>query len=231
VYCGNELVRSPYSKMIVPNIEVSSSAKIADMVTRHGFAIWRGLYLPPLISAVMNKVVSNIQRPEAYASLKHGTMDPNILGPRLKNELLTREVGAAFQSMLGNAEYTISDAESPIFVSGHGKKPTVWHQDKCVNKIPSALVWVALTSCGISSPSMSIALHGISEVHPVFLADDIRRSAEKDRLMEQSGWPVMTLIFNPGDAVFFNSYSIHKTYITSEMTHQRVSVKLTAVPN
>lgn len=216
--------------MSAPDIEVASARDVPEMVGRHGFAIRRGLFPGALIGAVLAKVSANANTQAAYANYSYGTMDPNVLGPELKAQLLTPDIAATFDAMLEGAAFHVPDAESPIFVSWQAKTPTVWHQDKCVNAKPSALVWIALTPCGVTSPSMKIVLKGLREAHPLLLEEDRRRVAEKEAVIAASGWPVMTLVFNPGDAVFFNSYSVHKTHITPEMEKPRVSVKLTAVP-
>ncbi len=217
--------------MTVPDIRVASPADAAAMVAKHGFAAWRGLLDPDLVHSVMERVIANQNAIDAYASPKHGTMRPGVMASDLRQRLLTPNTASTFGLMLGGSEFTISDDESPIFVSYKGAKPTVWHQDKCVNVKPSALVWIALTSCGVTSPSMLLALRGMTEPHPMFLKDEVSRAAEKDHAMSLTGWTVVKLEFTPGDAVFFNSYSIHKTYVSREMTETRVSVKQTAVPN
>lgn len=212
------------------DIEVRNAAQAASIIEQYGCAIWRGLIPTVLIRDVLDKVIPKLEDKAAYASLSRGTMNIEMLGTDLIKRLMTPDVVGTFGLMLQSG-FIISALESCVFIAADNFTPTVWHQDACVNRLKSAIVWVAMAECGVTAPGISFALRKPDGEVPVFLHDNFDSAETKNQLMAETGWPVITPVFQPGDAVFFNSYSIHKTHVTPDMSKVRAAFKLTAVPN
>ena len=113
--------------------------------------------------------------------------------------------------------------------------PHTWHQDgslglnfpfnyqkKYLSKPLNKLItlWLPLTPCGINSPSLQFITQNLKKpLHFNYLKEEILKE-----IFNQKDFYAPTL--KVGDAVIFLNGTLHKTYVTSTMTKDRISIEL-----
>lgn len=80
------------------------------------------------------------------------------------------------------------------------------------------MAWIAVTPCGVNAPGLSFALKNPGRY--IGGKDEVEKTV--------SSLPVISPVFEPGDAFFFDVFSIHKTNQTQDMPLSRVAYKLGA---
>ncbi len=195
-------------------IETTSPAEVVRLVKKFGVAIWRRLVPPEITSAILAPAEEHLQRPESYASLRYGVLNLNILPADLQAACVVPEISEVYSAALGPHEVSIRE----IYLTRPGFfHPHEWHQDaNAKNRRYHFMTWIAATPCGLYAPGLSFALGNPGEYLPGGPADVVEKSA------------VISPIFEPGDAFFFDVFSIHKTNQTEEMPLSRVAYKLGA---
>ena len=113
--------------------------------------------------------------------------------------------------------------------------PHQWHQDGALGfnflsvsaeagcaegLLEMITIWIALGPCGLDSPGLELVTQPIQElVQPELLTDCHLRTAFAPELF----WtPVMA----KGDALLFSGDILHRTHVTSDMSHDRTSIEL-----
>jgi hypothetical protein len=104
-----------------------------------------------------------------------------------------------------------------------------WHQDGAFlgKDIRSLNVWVALTDCGIDSPSMDMIPRRLHEIVPTGTEGAMFKWSVSPLMFDQvceSGKP-QHLIFKAGDAIIFDEMNLHKTSTSPEMSAKRYAVE------
>lgn len=104
-----------------------------------------------------------------------------------------------------------------------------WHQDGAFlgKDIRSLNVWVALTDCGIDSPSMDMIPRRLHEIVPTGTEGAMFNWSVSPLMIEQvceSGKP-QHLIFKAGDAIIFDEMNLHRTSTLPEMTKTRLAIE------
>jgi hypothetical protein len=104
-----------------------------------------------------------------------------------------------------------------------------WHQDGAFlgKDIRSLNVWVALTDCGIDSPSMDMIPRRLHEIVPTGTEGAMFNWSVSPLMFDQvceSGKP-QHLIFKAGDAIIFDEMNLHKTSTSPEMSAKRYAVE------
>jgi len=81
-------------------------------------------------------------------------------------------------------------------------------------------IWIALGPCGLDSPGLELVTQPIQELVQLELLTDCHlRTAFAPELF----WtPVMA----KGDALLFSGDILHRTHVTSDMSHDRTSIEL-----
>lgn len=188
--------------------------EVVAAVHNHGFYIWRGLVAPDLVSAVLGPTIRHIYNVKAYVSLKYRVLRLNVVPEH--HRLIVPEVVDVFNAALGPHDITIQEiylAPPEYF------KPHPWHQDEYDGLQPyHFMVWIAATPCGVDAPGLSFAKGNPRR----YLGDDdevVKAANERE---------IVNPVFAPGDAVFFDSFSLHKTNLTAATTLGRVAYKLGA---
>lgn len=202
------------------NLEVQHSAQVGPLVHKYGVAVWRKLVPETVTNEVVETISKNLVNPAAYISTKGGSMTSTILSTELRRARVTQGMSDGLDSILNAPGFIHDDgsSHSGIYVTHPAFKLThPWHQDAEANlKDYCACVWVACTHCGEHAPGIAFALNNPGR----------RIETSADDMV--SGLPVFAPVLAPGDAVFFDIYSLHATYRRPEMTHNRVAYKLTA---
>jgi ectoine hydroxylase-related dioxygenase (phytanoyl-CoA dioxygenase family) len=104
-----------------------------------------------------------------------------------------------------------------------------WHQDGAFlgKGIRTLNVWIALTDCGIDSPSMDMIPRRLREIVPTGTEGawfDWSISPKMiDQVLAQGNFQHLT--FKVGDAIIFDEMNLHQTSMTPEMTAQRYAVE------
>lgn len=198
----------------------------AANVLRTGWSMWRGLYPLEMIDQILLAVRAREGDPLAYDTPQRGCMSLDIFTEKSKRQLLTPTLAEALFHVIG-AQFYLEQSHSPIYLIRPGERPWVWHQDACVLPENGGCVWIALTDCGVTAPGLAMAQWGEQRKHPAFETEKFAEYVARDDAMAALGCPVVAPVFRPGDAVFFNAYSIHKTHITLDMPDQRIALRLT----
>ena len=104
-----------------------------------------------------------------------------------------------------------------------------WHQDGAFlgEDIRTLNVWVALTDCGIDSPSMDMIPRRLHEIAPTGTEGAMFNWSVSPLMIEQickNGKP-QHLIFNAGDAIIFDEKNLHRTSTLPEMTKTRLAIE------
>ena len=193
-----------------------SPAEIVAAVHTNGFAIWRGLVPVPVVNTILGPMVQHMDIPQSYASIKYRVLKLGIMPEAQRLSCIVPEVSGVFTAALGPHDVTIQE----IYLAPPGFfKPHPWHQDEYDGLQPyHFMVWIAVTPCGVDAPGLSFAKGNPRR----FLGDP--DEAERAAYERETISPVMA----PGDAIFFDSFSLHKTNITPEMKLGRVAYKLGA---
>ena len=198
-------------------VEVTTPADAVSSVLTNGVAIWRGLIPPEVAIALEPYVESNVENVQSYVSLKFGVLNLAVLPPPLQRQCTSPEIRATFDLALGPNEINIRE----IYVTVPGYyQPHPWHQDANEkNQEYHFMCWVACTACGMSAPGLSFAMPNPGKYIGGEFEDFISRGYEAN---------VISPIFAPGDAFFFDCHSVHKTNVHPAMTMSRIAYKLGA---
>jgi hypothetical protein len=108
---------------------------------------------------------------------------------------------------------------------------TTWHQDgSFLGEGTRALnVWVALTPCGGDrpAPGLHLVADRMSELLPGEGGTGRATIAGPDLIdhLRKTGLGVDVPTFDPGDALLFDELMCHRTYLTEEMTEERLALE------
>ncbi len=216
-----------------PMLEVTAPEQVGPVVLKHGLAIWRRLLPHRTMERLVDCAVPHLADKDAYVSRKGGVLSGAVCPPELRFDRVSPEIDAVFRAFWGGpVEYCPLYCCYLIQTAGNTYKRHPWHQD--MPFLPGGnilMTWTALVPCGIEAPSVSFAT--VRPDHVIFRHPDaVTRcdEAENAAVMARSGLPTVDLVLDPGDTVFFDGLSVHKTYADPLMTKDRISFKLAAGP-
>lgn len=201
------------------NIEVSDPSQVGPLVRKYGVAIMRQAVPQTTIAAMMDIVVANLNNLQSYVVIKGGVMSSSVLPMDLRQARATPQVHAGLNSILGS--YAIINdnglSSSGIYMTDKRFKTIhPWHQDASDEfSAYGACVWVAMTECGADAPGLAFATRNPG-----------RRLSQTEVEEYVKTCPIVSPVYRPGDAVFFDNYSLHATHRTPEMTKNRAAFKL-----
>lgn len=198
------------------HLEVRTAADAARCVKTHGVAIWRNLIPPAVTQAVIEPVLQNQSNELAHVTRKYGVLSGGILSQEEQIKWLTPDVLDVFTQLTGG-KFAVVPSE--IYYTAPQVLPHVWHQDANAHKMDyRAMSWVAVTPCGREQPGLSFALGNPGR----YLGGDAGVSeAMKER-------DIISPVFAPGDAFFFDCFSLHRTHTTPDMRYSRIAYKIMA---
>ncbi len=108
---------------------------------------------------------------------------------------------------------------------------TSWHQDGRFlgDYVRSANMWIALSECGESAPSLDIVPKRLDHIvetgtegAPLYwtVADSVA-----ERTARNAGVEILHLDFAPGDVIFFDHMNLHRTGVRPGMTQERLAIE------
>ena len=199
---------------MMSELEVSAAHEVGPRVAKYGVAIWRGLVSEKVTSAFIEPVLKNAANKRLYISKKFGVISPNILSPEVQEACFVQEMKDVFWGMCpGGWRHHVSE----IYLTGPRILPHLWHQDATAEtKGYDVFTWVAGTPCGIDQPGLSFALGNPGR----FIGG--QEAAEK----AASTMEIISPVFKPGDAFFFDIFSLHRTNQEPSMKYSRIAYKL-----
>lgn len=195
----------------------------------NGHIMVRGLVNPLLCETLNDIIRPHVGNLDSYANKLRGTIHYRSISPRLFSLVLTPEIQDTFHKYLGR--YTILDnkQQSVVLLAGSHLRGTIWHQEAATVPEDSMICWVNLTAeAGAVMPGLQMVGKRFTEIVPTFFNDYAEESAEKEDEMPKTGWPISSPVFGIGDGVFFDRYTIHRTFIPKDVGGTRVSFKITA---
>lgn len=104
-----------------------------------------------------------------------------------------------------------------------------WHQDGAFlgDDIRSMNLWIAVTDCGVDAPSMDMIPRRLNHIVPTGTEGAIFSwSLSKAMVAETAAAsPAQRLVFQAGDAVFFDEMNLHSTAADPGMTKTRYAIE------
>lgn len=104
-----------------------------------------------------------------------------------------------------------------------------WHQDGAFlgENIRTVNLWIALTDCGSTAPSMDMVPIRLNEIVPTGTDNaDYSWSVNNDLANQVSGpTPPQRLHFKAGDAILFDEMNLHRTGVSPGMTNDRYAIE------
>jgi hypothetical protein len=110
-----------------------------------------------------------------------------------------------------------------------------FHQDQTILQAPLLNIWAPLDPCGITAPGLELVLTRDCRLREVSGSSADLIPVERVRLDEHSvvkDFGTRALwhpVLEPGDALVFAGTTIHRSYVTPEMTVARMSIELRLV--
>jgi hypothetical protein len=103
-----------------------------------------------------------------------------------------------------------------------------WHQDGAfMGDVRTLNVWLTLSHCGESAPGLAMVPRRVEQIVATGTAGAGYDWSVSPALAEQTAGEVGTLtpIFEPGDAVLFDDYFLHATWVRPEMPNPRYAIE------
>jgi len=107
-----------------------------------------------------------------------------------------------------------------------------YHQDSRVLDCPLVNIWIPFVDCGRNRPTLEVLPLRLFDLVPTISGEDghlaqigaeITAAAFQERFGADSGWhPEMA----KGDVLVFSGLTVHRSYVTSAMDHERASIDL-----
>jgi len=154
---------------------------------------------------------------------------------RFLQVLISKRVRNLARIYLGKEPSLDPNSHIRQVVPGGDIQSLPFHQDQSVLRKPLLNVWVPLDSCGTTAPSLEVVVTASRRLLDVSGDPSDTIPVERVRLNEdavlatygsQSLWhPAL----GPGDALVFSGTTVHRSYVTRNMTEPRMSVELRLV--
>lgn len=120
----------------------------------------------------------------------------------------------------------ILSAEKSVFRRVEPTPFASWHQDGAFlgERIRTLDVWIALSRCGKTAPSLEILPRRVSRVLPTgaFFSWDLD---DKEIEKEFPGFTTVLAQFEPGDAILFDQLCVHRSGHVAGMTEPRLAIE------
>ena len=193
-------------------VTTKDAEEVPLLVRKHGVAIWRGLVPAEVTEQLIEPTLEGLRDARNYASVRYGVLRMDILPEELQRKCITPDIRQVFDNAIEGNEITIQE----IYATRKDVyQPHPWHQDANEgNREYHFMCWIAVTHCGDTSPGLSFAIGNPGE----YIGDGIKERVRKSEILSP--------VFKPGDAFFFDVFSIHKTRVHGNMRLDRIAYKL-----
>ena len=229
-----------------------NAAVVRSTIQTHGSLVVRGLVRGPALARLTNAVESSLGARERalsgaepagtspwyseFAPLKQAdarafTASSGVLAadsPRGVFELVEifREVGIAELATDFLGGRPVISAEKSVFRRVEPTLYASWHQDGAFlgENIRTLDVWIALSPCGKTAPSLEILPRRVSRILPTgaFFSWDLD---DKEIEKEFPGFTTVLAQFEPGDAILFDQLCVHRSGHAAGMTAPRLAIE------
>lgn len=159
----------------------------------------------------------------------------DLIGTPLNLSLVNRRIVALAHAYLGHEPKIELNSYVRCMVPGPDIQQLPFHQDQSVLHRPLLNIWVPLDPCGVAAPGLEVIrvycpdlLEPGGDAAALIPVERVRldESLVLKRFGRKAFWHPALL---PGDALIFPGTTIHRSYVTSEMTKRRMSVELRLV--
>ena len=149
--------------------------------------------------------------------------------------LISHRILALARAYLGHEPTVEPNSFVRCMVPGPNVQALPFHQDQAVLRRPLLNVWAPLDPCGITAPGLEVIriycpdlLDSCGDASALVPVERVRldESVVLKRFGHEALWHPALL---PGDALVFPGTTIHRSYVTAEMTERRLSVELRLV--
>ncbi len=103
-----------------------------------------------------------------------------------------------------------------------------WHQDGAFlgNSTRTVNVWTALTPCGVDAPSVDVFARPFDAIVPTGTDDAMHTwSVSRAQAERLDTHDVVRPVFDAGDALLFDQFTLHRTAATPSMTRERYALE------
>ena len=159
----------------------------------------------------------------------------DLIGAPPNLSLINRRILALAHAYLGHEPTVESNTYVRCMVPGPNIQALPFHQDQAVLHQRLLNIWVPLDPCGVTAPGLEVIrvycpdlLESGGDALALIPVERVRldESVVLQRFGREALWHPALL---PGDALIFPGTTIHRSYVTAEMTERRLSVELRLV--
>ena len=159
----------------------------------------------------------------------------DLIGAPPNLSLINRRILALASAYLGREPTVESNSYVRCMAPGPNVQELPFHQDQAVLNRPLLNLWVPLDPCGVTAPGLEVIrnhcpglLESCGDAAALIPVERVRldESLVLKRFGREALWHPSLL---PGDALIFPGTTIHRSYVTAEMTERRLSVELRLV--
>ena len=159
----------------------------------------------------------------------------DLIGAPPNPSLINRRIVALAHAYLGHEPRVKSNSHVRCMVPGPNVQELPFHQDQAVLRRRLLNIWAPLDPCGVTAPGLEVIriycsdlLKSSGDAAALIPVERVRldKSVVLKRFGREALWHPALL---PGDALIFPGTTIHRSYVTAEMTERRLSVELRLV--
>ena len=159
----------------------------------------------------------------------------DLIGAPPNLSLINRRIMALAHAYLGHEPTVESNSYVRCMAPGPNVQELPFHQDQAVLHRPLLNIWIPLDPCGVTAPGLEVIrihcpglLESGGDAAALIPVERVRldKSLVLKRFGREAVWHPTLL---PGDALIFPGTTIHRSYVTAEMTERRLSVELRLV--
>lgn len=232
-----------------------TAERLRSAIVHHGSLIVRGFASPDQVARLVDDIDRAFRAYDAVDSVPGRSDLDGWFVPfkydRSSNRKLKREAGSILAvdsppAMCGLLDTFEHNGVGPLMRDYFGERPAVlakkwslrrvahdsntgdWHQDGAFMgaDIRSLNIWLGLTHCGDTAPGIDVVGRRIDRIVETgtggaFFSWSVGNSVAED----VAAGAVVRPIFEPGDALIFDHFCLHRTAIDPGMMHDRHAVE------
>lgn len=238
---SDDLALAEKIRQALPDFAADTSpVQVVEALKTRGLVLLRQVLEPALLldylpcfedgfAAEDRRYISGQMPPETYQNLyRYGHVEPNQVNDYyawICSILQTSPLNAYLQALYGPEAYLLVNNVFP-----RRQDPSLpefaipFHQDQeFTGPFASAInLWLPLTPVGQDFPSLELCLDGPQQ--PLLrLSDSEQERQDLLRRLDLARWQIE---MQPGDALLFTGFTLHRTWMTESMTQVRYSAEI-----